>query len=450
MTAPPTGGPSRRLTDCNWDDWSIAWTPDGAGLVFVPPGGKGLSRFSIADGASTPLTTPPADASGDSSPSYSPDGRWLAFVRWRAAGVADVHVMPADGGVPKRLTFDNLKVHGATWEPDSRHVVYSSNRGGVFALWRVSVDGDAPRRVPFAGRSADNPNISRDGRRLVYEEWQGQTNIFALDLALPQRAPRQVTLATRWDWNPAVSPDGRRLAFVSDRSGGSEIWMSDSDGRNPLRLTAFDGPYTSGPAWSPDGRRIAFDSPAVEGNFDIYLADPDGGAPQRLTTHPAEDRFATFAPDGRALFFASRRTGAWEIWRIDLGSRVERQITRGGGYFAQLGEDGRTLYFTREYESGIYRQPVEGEAAPERLVDAPLPVDCTNWQYRDGALWYIAREANQPWLVAWDVARRAPRSRVPLPEPMYKSGISLAGDGTLYFSQVVRNETDLVMMEYGR
>jgi Tol biopolymer transport system component/DNA-binding winged helix-turn-helix (wHTH) protein len=448
LTVPPVGGPARRIADCNYEEWSLAWTPDGMGLVYVPPGETGLARFDLASGALTPLTFPPADALIDGGPTFSPDGQWLAFTRWRAQGVADVHVMPAAGGVPKRLTVDNLKVHGIAWENNSQHLVYSSNRAGPFALWRVSVDGDAPRRVPIFGRSADNPVIARDGKRMIYEEWQGQTNIFSVDTALPQRPPEQVTLATRWDWNPATSPDGRRLAFVSDRSGSAEIWVSDVDGRNPLKLTAFDGPYSSGPEWSPDGSQLVFDSPAVEGNFDLFLVAADGGAPRRLTTNPAEDRFAQFTPDGRAVYFTSRRTGDWEIWRMDLGSRVEQQVTRGGGYFPQLSADGQTLYFARINQSGIFRQPINDPSAVTSVIEGPLPVDCTNWRIAGDSLWYIQREAGRSMLAEHDLARGTSRNRVALPDLMYKSGISVGGDGRVYFSRVVRNETDLVLMEY--
>src|ERR1700737_4418539 len=75
---------------------------------------------------------------------------------------------------------------------------------------------------------------------------------------------------------------------MSDRSGNLEIWVCDSDGSNALQLTSFGGPQATTPRWSPDGGRIAFDSDA-EGEYDIWVIGANGGKPQRMTTHPAND-----------------------------------------------------------------------------------------------------------------------------------------------------------------
>ena len=105
----------------------------------------------------------------------------------------------------------------------------------------------------------------------------------------------------------------------------------------------------------------------MEGNFDLYLVDSAGGAPQRLTTNPAEDRYATFAPDGRSVYFASRRTGDWEIWRMDLASRVEQHLWHGGVASFYRDPDGFYHYCGRADDmlkvSGMWVSPLEVENA---------------------------------------------------------------------------------------
>ncbi|HYV32242.1 MAG TPA: hypothetical protein VEO53_14205, partial [Candidatus Binatia bacterium] len=68
------------------------------------------------------------------------------------------------------------------------------------------------------------------------------------------------------------SPDGKKIAFGSDRTGSEEIWISASDGSNPVQLTSFGAPSTGTPKWSPDGKQIAFDSHKV-GHSDIYVVN---------------------------------------------------------------------------------------------------------------------------------------------------------------------------------
>ena len=445
LSVSSVGGPPRHLADCDKDDGdNIAWTPDGKTLAMKAPGSRGIDLLTLADGSIRHFTEVPPSEHMDSDPTFSPDGTLLAFTRWHAAGVADVQVVPVSGGQPKRLTFDNLKVEGLTWEPDGRHLVYSTNRGGPFTLWRVSIDGGPPELVPVTGRSVSSPVMSRDGQRLVYEDWNGQTDLFSLDLRSPDAQPQQVTYTTRWDWNPAVSPDGKRIAYASDRTGFSEIWVADRDGGNALKLTAFGGPYTSGPAWSPDGREIVFDNPAANGNFDIYAVNADGGAPRRLTDAPAEDRFAHFSPDGKWIYFSSRRSGDWQIWRMPAAGGNAEQVTFKGGYFSRPGPDG-ALYFSRMEHMGIWRLTPGNE--PTLVVPDLQEEDCSNWVLGPDRIWYVQRDPKQTYLASHSYMPGGDGQRIGPLKVSYRSGLSLAPDGQLLIAGVVRDETDLMLLQ---
>ena len=447
LSVSSVGGPARHMADCDKDDGDVlAWSPDGKLLAMKSPGYKGLDLMTVADGSIRHFTEIPPSEQEDNSPMFSPDGTLLAFVRWHAAGVGDIRVVPVSGGQPRRLTFDNLKVEGITWEPDGHHLVYSTNRGGPFALWRVDANGGPPEPVPFTGRSAFSPVMSRDGQRLVYEEWNGQTDLFSIDTRAAGATPQQITFTTRWDWNPSVSPDGKHLAFVSDRSGFSEVWTSDPDGGNALKLTAFGGPYTSGPSWSPDGRYIVFDNPAADGNFDIYELNAGGGTPRRLTTAPAEDRFAHFSPDGEWIYFSSRRNGEWEIWRMPAAGGDAEQVTFKGGYYSKLGPDG-TVYFSRINHPGIWRV-VKG-SDPELVVADLEEEDCSNWQPGTDRIWYVQRDAKgNTFLASHGYAPGGPGQRLtPIKFMTYRAGIGLTQDGRVVYAGVVRDESDLMLLQ---
>ena len=446
MSVSSLGGPVRHVADCDKDfGGSMAWSPDGLSLAMKAPGSKGLDLLTLADGAIRHVTTVPAGEMLDDNPAFSPGGSQLAFIRWHATDVDDIYVQPLSGGVPTRLTFDNVKVHGVAWEADGRHLVFSSNRGGPFSLWRVGTDGGAPEPVPMAGHQAYSMDMSRDGRRLVYQEWGGQVDLFTLDTHAPGSLPQQVTFTTRSDWSPVVSLDGRRIAFVSDRTGSNEIWVADLDGGNSLKLTAFGGPYAGSPAWSPDGRQVVFDAPAMDGNFDIYAMDAAGGAPQRLTTDPAEDRSPHFSPDGSWIYFSSRRSGVWEIWRMPATGGSAEQVTFKGGYYSQVARDG-SVYFTRIDQPGIWRVLRSGD--PELVVPDLEPADSSDWYPGPDRLWYVQHDSRgQTYLASQGYSSGRPgQPFAPIQIYSYHSGISFTPDGHILFAGLVRNESDLWLL----
>jgi Tol biopolymer transport system component/DNA-binding winged helix-turn-helix (wHTH) protein len=442
----PFGGAARTLAPCDATlDEDLAWTNDGTGLVFRAEHGHGLGLWRLHSNALEMLTNPP-DGEYDALPEYSRDGTQLAFARWHTFGVADIYVAPASGGEPRRVTFDNLKVHGLAWDTDGRHLVYSSNRGGTFGLWRIDLAGGTPQRVPIAARTVDSPVLSRDGRRLVYEEWTGQTNVFVLNANDAQASPVAVTASTRWDWNPQPAPDGTQFAFVSDRSGTVELWVAAAGDGEPRRLTSLGGPYVGSPAWSGDLRQIAFESPATDGNFDLYEVPAAGGASQRLTDDPAPDRFPHYTPRGDELLYTSRRSGDWEIWRLDLATHASERVTHDGGYFGYEDPDG-VVYFARSNERGLWRlEPASG--ATTLVVPQLEPIDCANWTLQGGSIWFVQRDAERDaQLAALDVASGEIRLIAPLPRLLYKSGLGVDVGGRVYFASVVSSETDLAMTE---
>lgn len=442
----PLGGDSRRFADCDPQlGDTLAWAPDGSGLVFHPPGEPGLVKTLLSDGSQRRLTEPP-DGTHDSGPAFSPDASTLAFVRWPAAGVSDVWLAPGEGGNARRLTHDYLKLHGVTWNPDSRSILFASNRSGGFALWQLGLEGGEPLRVPVTGRSIDAPLMSADGRRLIYQEWYGQTNVFSINEVGDQ--PARVTHSTRWDWSAEPSPDGRRLAFVSDRSGATEIWIKDiGNPDSAMRLTDFGGPFLSSPVWSPDGGMLVFDATVENGNFDLYSIDPDGGAVTRLTTDPAADRYPRFSHDGSQLLFASRRSGDWQVWRRPLEGGAAEQITQDGGYRAQQSGDG-SLYFSKIDQPGLWRLPPAGNG-PVRVIDELQPLDTTHWTLSDDAVYYVQRDDDyRAYLMRYD-PDQGQRARIAqLPRLLYKSGLGAGPDGAFYFASVVHSETDLSMAEW--
>jgi len=193
------------------------------------------------------------------SPSWSADGRRIAFVRDR-----DVFTVGVDGTGLARITRTAAAEESPDWGPDGS-LVYTSNRGGTYELY-----------VQRPGGSS---------RRLTHTRFRWQE-----------------------DRSPAWSPDGRWIAFSSTRPGfnNAELYRVRSDGTGLQRLTFTGGtdaqPIDDGmPTWRPDGRAIVFVSNR-DGNLELYSLDPSTRRTLRLTSTAQDETLPRIGPDGRYAF----------------------------------------------------------------------------------------------------------------------------------------------------
>ena len=260
------GDNPQKLTNHPHADINPSWSPDGKRIAFMSArdghGGHGPSIYEIyvmdADGGNQHrLTNNPSD---DRYPSWSPDGKRIAFESDRDAegkphGI-DIYVMDADGGNQHRLTNNLTEDQYPSWSPDGQRIVFSARREGhvvhnldiTYEIYVMDADGDNQQRL------TNNRNN---------------------------------------ELSPVWSPDGERIAFSSDRKGdwqNFEIYVMDADGGNLQRLTE-NRIIDRNPSWSPDSKRIAFSSykPRDWESLEIYVMDADGGNLQRLTNNPNAD-----------------------------------------------------------------------------------------------------------------------------------------------------------------
>ena len=250
------------------------------------------------------------DSADDWSPSWSPDGRHIAFVSDRD-GNEEIYVMGSDGTNPRNLTDHSAEDRLPSWSPDGRHIAFVSDRDGNEEIYVMGSDGTNPRRLTDHSAEDRLPSWSPDGRHIAFvSDRDGNEEIYVMgsDGTNPRR------LTTDGGWLPSWSPDGRHIAFVSRRDGNRDIYVMGSDGTNPRNLTDHSA-WDFSPTWSPDGRHIAFES-LRDGNRDIYVMGSDGTNPRRLTT---DGGFSpSWSPDGRHIAFTSYRDGNRDIYVMEL------------------------------------------------------------------------------------------------------------------------------------
>jgi Tol biopolymer transport system component len=372
------------------------------------PVAASLVLIAVRTGEKTRLTSPPEPSIGDGWAAVSPDGTTVAFARYSQDTAANINIVPFNGGEPRQLTSDKASIFGIAWITDGE-MLFASDRDGASRLWRISTKrSEAMTPLDVAGDAARFPSISHPAGatpRLAFQRFSQNFDIRRAEIvgeaaSRHQLKPSQSFIAsTKSDDHPRYSPDGSRIAFVSRRSGTDEVWVSDSEGTNPVRLTSMGGPLVLGPQWSPDSRRIAFFAATGHGGkYVAYVIDAQGGRPSRLTQDENElEALPAWSGDGKSVYVASGRSGSLQIWKAPIGGGGSIQLTRHGGAEAAEAPDGRSIYYTRVPETGpgLWRVPVAGGEETPVLPSVRF------------GYWALSREGI--YFVDFGVAHDAPR-----------------------------------------
>lgn len=242
---------------------------------------------------------------------------------------SEIHKMDYDGYGVKAFTHDRSIALFPSLSLDGKRLAYVSYRDGHPNIVIRGEDGLVLGATRFNGTTT-SPSIGPDGRLAFASSKDG----YSMDIYISNSDgsnPKKLTntrggvnISPRW--NPKT---GREIAFISDRSGTPRIYVIGADGTNERALLSMGG-HMDSPAWSPDGRYIAFTWDADGAVFNIYLADVASGQILKLTREGRNENPA-WAPDSRHIAFQSNRSGRWEIWQMHIDGSDARQVSHGGG-----------------------------------------------------------------------------------------------------------------------
>ncbi len=269
-----------------------------------------------------------------SSPASTPAKRGDAPAEWAIAfdrevdGVAHVLVVPAAGGIERRLTSDSANEMLPRWTPDGERIVYTSERSGTPQLWEVAAEGGTPRRLRKNDATEYQADVSPDGKTLAFlSNYEGPERLLLQDLGTGQVRELVRHTDNTIFGNPHWSPDGRWIAFSSNRRIGHQIYLVEVATGKERRLS----PFMSGgcePRFSPDGRKVIYVSRGhLAATSRLVEQDLETGEEKALISWPALNYDPVYSPDGSELAFASNIAGHFAIYRQRLSDGQAWRVT---------------------------------------------------------------------------------------------------------------------------
>ena len=465
-----------RLTDCHPGTRSLAWSPDGQMLVHdgftkhtrvspasnqlaSDPGPRALFVINLETGERRQLTSPVDGSNGDTGARISPDGSLVAFEREITSSHSEIVVVVPESGEARTLAPGHWgRIRGLDWTAAGNDLLVSSDRSGRYELWKVPLD-DAPiKRLPISDGWVTQPTVSRTSDTLVFRTFRDKVDLWEITLdedLTPSGEPRRVVESSRSERQPALSRTGDRIAFVSDRTGTSQIWSSDSAGQELRRHTNLVERRPSAPRLANDGKSIAFELEGLR-QTDIWAVGADARIPKPLVEGPGNSRNPSFSHDGRTLYIASDRGGEWQIWRRPLGDRLESEsfadhaggvIGESGGFRALESHDGKWVYYTRLDEPGLWRVPSDGGTS--ELVTAELSVDdWAGWDLSRNDIFVIKRSPASLWRLSLDGTQSTKLADAPLTIPYLEPSLSTSADGQqLLVALIERGDDELMVLD---
>lgn len=242
----------------------------------------------------------------------------------------ELYLMDYDGHDQKPLTANRSLNLTPSWSPDGRALAYISYRNGRPDLYRAFIyEGRGDHLVAGPGMSF-TPSWSPDSTLLAFTSTRdGNSEIYVIHA--DGSGLRRLTNHRAIDTSPCWSPNGREIAFTSDRTGAPQIYVMDADGLNQRRIS-FDGSYNDSSAWSPSRQysEIAWASRIERGPFDIVVYNFETGQVRQLTTGRGSNESPSWSPNGLHLAFTSTRSGSPQVYTMNRDGTNVHRLTQEG------------------------------------------------------------------------------------------------------------------------
>jgi len=241
----------------------------------------------------------------------------------------ELYVADADGANRKKVMSSPLPIMSPSWSPDGEWLAYVSFERRVSTVFVQHLK--SAKKIPVSARAGINgaPSYSPDGKKLLLtlSGSNGNLDIYMLDLATQQLT--RLTDDQSIDTEGVFAPDGSTIYFTSDRSGNPQIYKLTLGSTERPRRVTFQGAYNARPRVSPDGKQLALLTQA-DGSYRIAVQDLASGTITVLSKGRQEES-PSFAPNGAMLIFAGRQNGQGVLQTVSVDGQIAARLDADAG-----------------------------------------------------------------------------------------------------------------------
>lgn len=420
-TSPMSATP---FTSYSGEEFDPALSASGNRVVFAwrQPDSLDQNIYLMQQGAERRLQLSP-DSTIDWSPTWSPNGRYVAYVQ-ETEGTHQISIVPSIGGQGRTvLRRPHRQIQSAAWVPDTsrRALVFSARRRPhqAYGLSLLLPDADSTMSLttpPLWSKGDMDPTLSPDGSRIAFvrSPVQGVGDVFVVSTS--GGSPTRITSDSTTVDGLAWSPDGSEILYTARRAGVSGLWRVEADGNGVPTLvrSASEGTVFSDLTLSMQSAQLAYTQRSSQ--LDIWKL----GRPSRVAEFTAEpllsstqdDTNPSIAPGGDRMVFVSTRSGTPEIWVAQSDGSNPTPLTSLNGpeihSIAWSPTGSRLCFVARQNgKSNLYVGSVS-DGSSSRLTQTDSEDLIPRWS-QDGRWIYFASNRTGQW-EAWRV-RSSPEPR---------------------------------------
>lgn len=236
-----------------------------------------------------------------------------------------LQIADVDGARAQTVLRSKEPIMSPTWSPNGRYLAYVSFETQKPVVWVQDLSTGSRRPVANFKGSNSAPAWSPDGSTLaVVLTTTGNSQIYLVPMEGGR--PRRVSYSDGIDTEPAFSSDGSRLLFVSDRAGGPQIYSMPVTGGQAQRQS-WNGAYNVSPRVAPDGKSFAYVRREA-GKFRVVIQDSSG---DRYLSDGPDNQRPSYAPNGRMVLYASEAGGKSVLYAatVDGSSKIKLAVING-------------------------------------------------------------------------------------------------------------------------
>ncbi len=256
----------------------------------------------------------------------------IAYITTTLQGAAkrkqyNLMVADADGFNPRRIAFSHQPLMSPSWSPDGKKIAYVSFESKRSAIYvQTLATGRRIKVTAFKGINGA-PAFSPDGGKLALTlSKDGSPDIYVLNLT--SRKLTKLTRSFSIDTEPAWSPDGENIVFTSDRGGKPQLYMISSSGGRAKRLT-YTGDYNSRGSFSSDGKNLVMVH-ANRGDYRIAVMDLASRTINVLTAGKY-DESPSFSANGEMVLYAAKKGRRSVLSAVSMDGKMQQSFSFDSG-----------------------------------------------------------------------------------------------------------------------